>query len=79
MNAIIGIIVETITNLVLYLVDPLKWWRFFVCLLGTIGGTIAFHIIGSHTDKGYPWILAIVFPLVGITTGIIWEYQTHKR
>jgi len=56
-----------------------KWWRFIVCLLAAIGGTIAFHVMGSHTDNGFLWLLAILFPAAEITTGFVWEYQTHKR
>jgi hypothetical protein len=79
MDAIIGMIVEAVAYLVLYLVDLLKWWRFMVCLLVAIGGAIAFHVMGSQTDIGFLWLLAIIFPVVGITTGLVWEYQTHKR
>jgi NAD/NADP transhydrogenase beta subunit len=78
MDAIIGMIVEAIAYLVLYLVDLLKWWRFIVCLLVAICGTIAFHVMVTHTDSAYPWLLAILFPVVGIASGLVWEYQTHK-
>ena len=79
MDAIISVILEAIIDLVFYFVELMKWWRFTVCLLVAIGGTVAIQVMGSQRDIGVLSLLAVILPVVGVAGGLFWEYRAHHR
>lgn len=72
-----GMIFEALLNVVLYLVDWLRWWRFIVSVLFASGVSIICYNMGSEADI-YPSVLVLVVTAVGVVIGLVWEYRTGK-
>jgi hypothetical protein len=75
---IADMVAEAIVTMVAYLVDPLKWWRLTISLLVAAVGAWLLHAPAAQAANGCSAILWVVFPVIAICSGLVWEYYSKQ-